>query len=264
MNIIDIHCHIYPHKISDKAVTSIGNFYDIPMHHDGTPESLVAAGDRAGVTHFVVHSVATVPNQVRFINEFLAQTAAESGGRMVAFGTLHPDSEDIQGDIKHIMELGLHGIKLHPDFQKFLIDEEKALPIYEMAEGKLPILFHVGDYRYEYSRPERLRRVMNMFPKLVCIAAHFGGWTIWSEGVKYLAGVPNLYTDCSSSLFAIKPEMARDLINSYGADRVLFGSDYPMWDPQEELQRLEKVQLTPEEKEKILYKNTAALLGLDM
>ena len=61
--------------------------------------------------------MATVPNQVRFINEFLSQTVAESGGRMLGFGTLHPDSKDIEGDIKHIMELGLHGIKLHPDFQ---------------------------------------------------------------------------------------------------------------------------------------------------
>lgn len=96
---------------------------------------------------------------------------------------------------------------------------------------------------------------MQMFPELVCVAAHFGGWTIWGEGVKYLAGTKNLYTDCSSSLFAITPETARGLINSYGSDRVLFGSDYPMWDPEEELQRLERVGLTQEEREDTLEKH---------
>jgi len=262
--VVDVHCHIYPQKISDKAVASIGNFYDIPMHHNGQAQSLIEVGDRAGVTHFIVHSVATVPNQVRYINEFLAETVAESNGRMIGFGTLHPDSPDVIKDIDHLIELGLRGIKLHPDFQKFLIDEERALKIYEYAEGKLPILFHIGDYRYEYSHPQRLANIMKRFPNLVCIAAHFGGWTMWEEGVKYLAGLPNLYTDCSSSLFAITPEKAKELVEAYGADRVIFGSDYPMWDAQEELQRLATVGLSEEEMDMIRYKNVSKLLNLGL
>ncbi|MFR9207237.1 MAG: hypothetical protein ACLVKR_02460 [Lachnospiraceae bacterium] len=65
MRVIDCHCHIYPQKIAHKAVEAIGDFYHIPMQMDGTIDTLLKEGGLAGVTDFLVHSVATTPQVKR-------------------------------------------------------------------------------------------------------------------------------------------------------------------------------------------------------
>lgn len=261
MKIIDIHAHIYPQKIAEKASEAIGNFYDIPMSYDGTVPTLLGAGKKAGIDLFVVHSVATEAKQVESINDFIAQTANESAGRIIGFATMHPDYEHIDKEIDRIDSLGLKGVKIHPDFQKFCIDSTEAFRIYEVIEGRLPILIHTGDYRYNYSKPKSVLNALKRFPKLQVIGAHFGGWSEWEEGCETLAG-STAYVDTSSSLYALKPEQANRLIHKIGVDHVLFGTDYPMWDPAEELERLGQVGLTEEETEKILHLNAERLLGL--
>lgn len=101
----------------------------------------------------VVQSVATVPEQVHNINSFIAEQVRLHPDKFIGFGALHPDFPDISGETERIISLGLKGIKLHSDFQKFNIDDLKAFPIYEAAEGRLPILFHCGDDRYDFSHP---------------------------------------------------------------------------------------------------------------
>ena len=113
--VIDAHCHVYPDKIALKAVEGTSNFYDgINAAHDGRVSTLHEIGEKTGIDHFVVQSVAMSPKQVQSINNFIAETVADSNGKMTGLGTLHPDSADISGDIEHIIELGLHGVKLHP------------------------------------------------------------------------------------------------------------------------------------------------------
>ena len=90
---------------------------------------------------------------------------------------------------------------------------------------------------------------------------HFGGWSIWEKATEILGG-RRIWVDTSSSLYSISPETARRLIDAYGVDHVLFGSDFPMWKPKEELERFMKIPLTNEEREKILWKNAAELLRL--
>ena len=117
--IINAHCHIYPEKIADKAVLGIRNFYDLDMSLNGTIEDLIQDGNKIGVSHFLVHSVATTPSQVKSINEFIADSVKQYPDLFTGFGTLHPDSSDIQSDFDYLIELGLKGVKLHPDFQQF-------------------------------------------------------------------------------------------------------------------------------------------------
>ena len=121
--IIDAHCHVYPEKIADRAVKGISEFYDLSMYYDGRYSTLVEAGKSIGVKHFIVFSVATTPHQVQSINHFIAETVKNSDGIMTGLGTLHSDSETIEKDIEEILSLGLKGIKMHPDFQKFKIDD---------------------------------------------------------------------------------------------------------------------------------------------
>ena len=253
--IIDCHCHIYPEKIAAKAVANIGGYYNISMDNKGTLDDLLQAGTKAGITHCIVFSVATTPHQVRSINEFIANAVSLHKDVFTGLGTLHPHSTDIKGDAEHISELGLKGVKLHPDIQEIQMDSPECMEIYRICSGKLPILFHCGDYRYDFSNPNRLKNVLEAFPDLQVIGAHFGGWSVWEEAAKELCGYKNLVVDCSSSLYALSPEKAAEIVRMYGAGRVLFGTDYPMWSPEEELKRFYAMNLTEEENELILHKN---------
>ena len=151
MDIIDFHAHIYPDKIAEKASHSVGEFYSIPMNKIGSVDTLLKSGGEAGVGMFVVQSVATVSRQVQSINDFIHAACQEHPDRLIGFGTIHPGLENPVDEIERCVKLGLHGIKIHPDVQRFHMDDPSMYPIYEAIEGRLPILIHCGDYRYDFS-----------------------------------------------------------------------------------------------------------------
>lgn len=259
--IIDTHCHIYPDKIAAKASKAIESFYDIPVAYDGKVSTLLEADPDNTISRYLVHSVATTPVQVESINNFIIRTVSDNPSRFTGFGAMHPAYEDPAREIDRIIANGLSGIKLHPDFQEFMIDDEKAWPIYEACEGRIPILFHMGDVRYEFSKAARLANVLDRFPKLTVIGAHFAGYSEWDAARHYLEG-RRIYVDTSSSMFRLRPEEARKLIDFYGTDRVLFASDYPMWDPLTELKKIHEIPMTKEEADMIFFKNACRLLKL--
>lgn len=264
LEIIDAHAHIYPSKIAFKASKAIGDFYGIEMRYGGTTDLLLEEGKKAGVTKFLVHSCATTAHQVHSINEYILKEMNKHD-EFIGFMTLHQDmsKEEIEKEVSWAMENNFKGIKLHPDFQKFKIDDPDVYKIYEVASGKLPILFHTGDKRYEYSSPKRLVKVANDFPNLNVIGAHFGGYSCWDEIEVYKeAKYNNIYFDTSSSLDFISKEKAKEMIMEFGVDRFFFGTDYPMWDATEEIARFMKLDLSDEEREKILALNIKKLLKI--
>ena len=261
MKIFDAHCHIYPAIIAEKAAAATAKFYEgLGITLDGTIKTLF---DHSGdITMHLVQSVATTPKQVSSINNFIATSVVESNGKMTGLGTLHPDSEDIEADVNEVIRLGLKGVKLHPDIQNFKVDDYRMLKIYELCEGRLPILMHTGDCRFDNSNPNRLMPVLDIYKNLTLIGAHFGGWSIWEDATKKLHKYENLYVDCSSTLYAVSAEKAKELISVYGADRVLFGTDYPLWDPEDEVARFMKIDLTDKQRDDILYNNAAKLFNI--
>jgi len=270
--IYNMHCHIFPGKIAEKAVGAIGNFYDIKMQGYGTSDTLIEEGKKIGITKYLVCSTATKSEQVESINNFVAFECS-THPEFIGFGSLHPDYTDIEAETARILSLGLKGIKLHPDFQKFNIDDPSAYPIYEWAEKRnLPILIHMGDNRYDYSKPYRLLNILEKFPKLIVIGAHLGGYRCWEEAlnctlkrvdntVASYIGHDRLFIDTSSSLMFISPEMAANIIHTHGIDKVFFGTDFPMWDHIKEYERFNKIPLSTEEKEKLLYKNAVKFIN---
>ncbi len=261
--VIDAHCHIYPEKIAEKAVAATDKFYGSTAFGKGTVEHLVKAYRKFGIDHAIVQSVATTPRQVKSINEFIAAEVEASEGFLTGLGTLHPESEDIGGDIEHLMELGLKGVKLHPDIQGFQVDKGNLLKIYEYCEkNNLPILMHTGDYRYDNSNPNRVLPVLKACPNLTLIGAHFGGWSVWEEACEKFAGLPNFYVDCSSSFEFSKDCDFKELIMRYGTDRVLFGSDYPMWSAKNVLKKLFAMKLGENANRRILSENAKELFNI--
>lgn len=261
--VIDAHCHIYTAKIAHKAAQSTGDFYGIMPYADGTVDFLLNEGVAAGIDHFIVQSVATTPHQVKSINEFIARSVAENKERLTGLGTLHLDSGDQAGDVEHLLELGLHGVKLHPDIQSFKVDDPRCRRIYEICGQKgLPILMHTGDHRYDNSNPNRMAPILKEYPHLTVVGAHFGGWSVWEQSVELMAGLPNLYVDCSSTLQYTSPERVVELIGTFGADRVLFGTDYPLWSPQKEMKAFMELELTDRQRRMILSENAKKVYNL--
>lgn len=264
MPVFDAHCHIYPDKIAPRAIEGIKDFYDLSTDTlDGTVEGLIESGKKAGITGFLVHSVSTTPSQVRSINEFLAGEVNKHKDKFIGFGTLHPDSETIDEDIEHLIKLGLKGVKLHPDFQKFGLDTKKAIDLCSKLSGRLPVLVHCGDSRYNFSNPPQMRKFLDELPDLTVIGAHFGGWGVTKEAYELLAGTPNLYVDSSSTFYLIDKEESKRYIYGFGCDRILFGTDYPMWRPEPDLERIREIGLNEDEERMILYENAKKLFGLE-
>lgn len=262
--VIDSHCHIYPDRIAQKAVEGISSFYDLPMSYDGKAFTLVEESNKIGVSHNIIFSVATTPHQVSSINSFIANCVEEGKGRFTGLGSLHPDTVNVREEVQSIISLGLKGVKLHPDFQKFRINDERLFPIYEeCSKEKLPMLLHTGDYRYDFSNPERMADVLRRFPALTVIGAHFGGWSVWDKASELLTEFENFYVDTCSSFHWLKKDETEKIIKKYGAHKVLFATDFPMWSYKDEYEYFMSLNLSEDDKKKILYENAAKLFGIE-
>lgn len=261
--IIDFHAHIYPGKIAEKASKVIGEFYDMPMCYNGSVQRLLESGSEIDVTKYIVHSTATKPEQVESINNFIIEET-RLHSEFIGFGTIHPDYQNFESELERIKKAGLKGIKLHADFQKFQMDDEKMDKIYDAVQNQgLVVLAHAGDYRFDFSSPKRIANVIKKHPDLKFVAAHFGGYTEWNKSEEFLVG-KNVFFDTSSTLFKLPIEKAMQMIKKHGVEKFLFGTDYPMWNHKEEFERFSKLSLSEEEKQMILYKNAANLLDLSL
>ena len=260
--ITDSHAHIFPDKIAEKATNGISTFYHLPMEYHGRVSEMLENGRAAGVDRFLICSPATTVTQVHSINAFLASCEA-AYPMCTAFGTLHPASENLEEDFEQLQKLHLHGVKLHPDFQRFPIDDPAAYPMYDMIQSAgLPILMHMGDARSDLSHPMRLAVILRQFPRLRIIAAHLGGWGRWKEAREILNADERIRFDTSSSLPFLSVEESVDLIHHFGAENCFFGVDYPMWSYPEELERFFALQLSDLENRGILSENLEQWLGL--
>lgn len=261
MQIIDIHTHVYPDEIAEKATESVREFYHIgDKAMNGTVDLLLKQGKAAGISKFVILPVAIRPDRVKGINDFILQKTREHDC-FIGFGTVHAKMEGIADEAERIMSSGLKGIKMHPDSQRFAIDDPRLFPMYDAIAGKLPVILHMGDHRYDYSHPLKLRRVLDLFPKLQVIAAHFGGYGMYETAFELLRDKDCVF-DVSSSLMFMEDGVAEKYINAYGPERMAFGTDYPLWDPVAETERFFRLKLTDEQFEQIGHKTAERFLGL--
>jgi predicted TIM-barrel fold metal-dependent hydrolase len=252
--IIDAHTHIYPDKIAAKAAESIGNFYNMTSRYsEGSIDRLLDIGRTRGVSGFLVCSVATTPQQVPSINTFIREQC-DRHPEFYGFAAIHPLIENPGEEIAMARALGLLGLKLHPDFQKFNIDSKEMYEIYEAAQSVMPVLLHMGDMRYDFSHPRRLKKVLEDFPKLTVIAAHLGGWEVWDEARELLTH-DNVWFDTCSALQVLTTEQAKRQILSLGMEKCFFGTDYPVWDYDKELEMFFKLGFSREDNQKILARN---------
>lgn len=266
--VFDIHTHTYPEAIAEKAVVNLGNFYNFVPEGMGTYAHLSAQAEENNVKGYLLFSVATNAHQVQKVNDSiaaLAQKSREEGFLTVGFAGMHQDFPDFKGEIDRVEGLGLRGVKIHPDIQGIDIDDPRMLSLYEILAGRMPVYFHIGDNRpqYRFSEPKKLRRVLDMFPRLEVVAAHLGGYKATEEAIECLAGHPNVWYDTSSSLWHLSSEEASRIIHALGCDRVMFGTDYPVKNPATELALFSRLSLTESQREDILWNNAIRFLHLE-
>ena len=169
--------------------------------------------------------------------------------------------DDIIGEAQRIEKIGLRGVRMHPDSQAFAIDHPHLFPVYEFLQDTMPVLLHMGDPRYDFSHPRKLRRVMELFPNLQVIATHFGGYSMYEEAYDLLHDKDCVF-DVSSSLMFMPEGVAEKYINAYGAERMAFGTDFPLWDPVVETERFMRLNLTADQFDQIGHKTAQRVLGL--
>lgn len=262
MTVVDAHVHVYPEKIALRAAESVGDFYQYPMFKEGSIPAMLAAVEGSPITHHIIYSVATKPSNVESINDFIA-AECKKHPNFVGFMAMHQDYPNPETEIERAIGLGLRGMKLHPDTQKVNMDDDRLMRIYELIEGRMPLVMHCGDYRTDFSHPRRMKRILHEFPNLVVDAAHFGGWSVFDLAVEYLEN-ENCFLDMSSSQKFLGRRRTRELCEIYGADRILFGSDFPMWDPSEEFEMFESLDFPKADFEKMTWHNAERFIGMDI
>ena len=263
ISVIDAHCHVFPDMIAEKSKTAVADFYELPMYTSGTAEHLRherskiihIGGQKFQITHQLVCAPAVTPHQTASINTFITELIQKDSA-LTGFGTLHPENADYKDILQNFRKNGLCGLKLHSDFQRFPIDSFAMYPVYEFASKLgLPVLFHMGDKKLDFSHPKRLRNVLQDIPNLTVIAAHMGGYSHWNEAFQLLPVSERLYFDISSTLQFTDGELLKQFLNKFGETQFFFGSDFPMWNPEKELEKLLSFGLSEHAMQNLLHDN---------
>lgn len=262
--IIDFHTHCFPEKIAERAISAIAASGAEVPYHSGSENSLLEKIKSMGADKAVVLNIATNPRQQRNVNDYAIYLNALDG--LVGFGSVHPDSSDALYELDRLKDAGVKGIKLHPDYQNFFIDDNRLFPIYKKsAELGLITVFHAGvDIGLPdpvHCTPEMMARILPLFDGAPVVAAHFGGYMMRSETLKHLAG-KDIYLDTSYSHSRFPPPWAKEIINKHGTKKILLGSDMPWSRTDYEINFIKSLGLPEEEEIMILGQNAQELLGL--
>lgn len=285
--LIDFHTHIFPDEIAPKTIPMLAEKCQGPAHTNGMSAGLTASMDKAGITTGVVLPVVTKPSQFESINRFAAEIneryapdKQENGsadeenikfGRLLSFGGIHPDCEDYKGCLNKIKELGLKGIKLHPDYQGTFINDVKYMRIIEYAsELDLIVITHagfdVGIPEPMHCPPKYAREVIDKVQPKKFVLAHMGGMaskgdvTRWEEVEEYLVG-QNVWFDTAYVLPVMPQEAFERIAKNHGVDKILFATDSPWQDQSTCVDIIKKMNFTKEELQLMLAENAKRLLG---
>ncbi len=258
---IDFHTHAFPDHLAATAIPYLEKEGNIQARLDGTTTDLLRSMDRAGIDKSVLCSIATRPEQ---FDAILAWSGAIRSERLVPLPSVHPESETLTEQIRKVADAGFVGIKLHPYYQQFTMDEERIFPLYEaLIRHNLLLVIHTG-YDIAFPRtplctPSRILAVSERFPDLLLITTHLGGWDDWDEVERLLIGKP-IHMEISFALDFLEPEQARRMLSAHPSDYLLFGSDSPWADQGESLGMLRALNLPDGLIRKITRHNAETLL----
>ena len=264
MKIFDMHTHCFPDALAPKALPHLASICKNPYYGTGTYSDLCEKTLAFGGCGAMLLHIATKPSQMTSVNNF---AAACQNGSFYSFGSVFPTAENAVDELRRIKTLGLKGVKLHPDYQGFFVDDPAIFPVYEAAaELRLPVVFHTGYDPYSpdvvHCPPKALAAVADRFPQLTIIAAHMGGMRMDAEVEKHLIGKPNVYFDTAYVTYSMDAARCGELIRRHGIDKVFFATDFPWSTIEAEFALLQQCSFTEEELQRICAENAERVFNI--
>lgn len=273
---IDMHTHTFPDAIAAKAVGKLSREAQIHPFSDGTEAGLLHSMDEAELDISVVLPVATNPASVRHINEASHQDTP----KLIYLGAMHPDCPFWEDELIRLKNAGFRGIKLHPVYQGVDFDDLRTLRLLDKAASLgLFVVVHAGlDIAFpgiKRCSPSMVKHALSQVGDVPLVLAHMGGWRCWDVVCENLIDT-SVYIDTSFSVGSVTPRDASavwhapmlseeaflGMLRSFGAHRVLFGSDSPWSSQKESLEAICRLPLSAEERTAVLSGNAKKLLGL--
>ena len=261
--IVDAHCHVWPDHIAPKVLANRPSGMD--ARHDGTLSGLTRTLDAAGIDMAMTLAIAGVPKNVARTNEFIGTVPRD---RFVPFGTVHPGLP-IEDNLAALRDNGIRGVKLHPLFQDLSLGDPAVHELLRaLAEDGVTVITHAGGggdaAANERGAPEHLRAIIDAIPSLRLIACHYGGYHRIDEAEKLVVGAPRVILETSwpPRLADFDQDRLRAIVARHGADRVVYGSDWPMTDPAAEIAAVRALGLPQADEAAILGDNLARFLDL--
>lgn len=268
--IIDTHVHLFPDKLCPKTIEKLAATdpnHPLTYYGDGSLSFAENNIKKWGVDLGIMLAIATNPKQQKSVNDF-AKHVQSNSKTFISFGSIHPNDENYEAELNRIVDMDLRGIKLHPDYQGFFINDKRMYNIYAaISERKLPVVFHTG---YDpispgciHATPQAVAEVAKAFPDLTIIAAHTGGLYFGNPPQGIYLDTPNVYLDTAIASCTFKADAYRKLIDIYGAERFIFATDNPWGSGKKDLDFMDAVGLSTTENELIYHKNAESIININ-
>jgi len=260
--ILDSHCHVWPDHIAPQVLAMRPSGLD--AFFDGTVSGLLASMDEAGIDYACALGVAGVAKNVDRTNAFIGGL---DNPRLIPFGTVHPDLT-VEENVRSLVDHGIKGVKLHPLFQDLDLGSPKIIEIaHGLAENGIPVITHAGaggtPEQTERGNPQKVVSLAEAVPNLTLMACHYGGYHMLDEAEEIVLGSRIiLETSWPPTMTALDRDRIRSIIQRHGAERFVFGSDWPMADPAVEIAGIRSLGLTREEEDLVLGGTLARVLGI--
>lgn len=257
--IIDAHNHVWPDAVAKKALA--GNVPDMESFGDGTVAGLSAVQDAQGIDRSVCLAVANTPDRVEAANRFIGSLDRT---RFIPFGTIHPGLSPAD-NLASLRTHDVRGVKLHPVFQGYRLDDAALWAVLGELEGELPVIIHIGKgggSDGSTCTPAMARAIIDAFPGLEVIACHFGGYHSLDEAEEHIIGT-RCYLDTSwpPTLADAPAERVVALMTQHGLDKIVFASDWPTASPGDEVAAVRSLGFSAYDTDGILGENLARLIG---
>ena len=278
--IIDFHTHIVSPKIKQnrdeyaRRCRSFASIYSDPKAKLATAEEIIAAMDNDGVDVSVVLNYGwSTQSLCAEVNDYILDSITRYSKRLVGFCSVVPsEDESALKEVERCIKNGAKGIgELRlDDHLKKKHSLAMLRPIIDtIIQHDLILLTHASEpVGHQYSgkgeaTPDLLYTLITSFPDLKLVCAHWGGGLpFYALMPEVKAALKNVYFDTAASPFLYTPQVYGQVAQLVGADKILFGSDYPLIPPRRLLKEISALDLSPATKRKILAGNAKKLLGL--
>lgn len=261
--IIDFHTHMFPDNLASKTVAHLSELSGYKPFSDATESGNIKVMEQCSVDKSVVCNIATNAKQTENVNKFAVKI--NSNPKLISFGSVHPDCDYIYF-LDYLKDNGIRGIKLHPDYQNFFIDDAGMEKVYEeILKRGFVLIFHTG---YDdgigepvHASPERIKNVISMFRGEKVVLAHMGSYKMHEQVCRYLIEEDVFFdTSCNEEFMTFKK--FEEMVKIHKPEKILFATDLPWTNPKPAIERIKKLNIPEAEKKKILEGNAAELLGL--